>query len=160
MHQQWDAIRFSKYGDVCRATLPKTNGYAKDASAGIKRQLKQNLIDHKTETSHQRHERMKGAAEKALKDLGADELGLIFKTPKAERQKPRPYVIAPLEGQIDGWFPLGEVSLVGAASGASKTTLMYQLLLAQERKEKFFHHETFGRSFVVFAVDRGEAAHE
>jgi hypothetical protein len=112
------------------------------------------------ESNHAYHERMKRAAEKALKDLGADDLGLIFKTPKVERQKPRPYVIAPLEGQIDGWFPLGEVSLVGAASGASKTTLMYQLLLAQERKEKFFHHETFGRSFVVFAVDRGEAAHD
>jgi AAA domain len=112
------------------------------------------------ESNHTRRERIKGAAKKALKDLGADDLGLIFKTPKVEPQTPRPYVIAPLEGQIDGWFPLGEVSLVGAASGASKTTLIYQMLLAQERKERFFGHETFGRSSVVFAVDRGKAAHD
>ena len=94
------------------------------------------------------------------KGLGQDSLGLVFKSPKVARQKPRPYVIAPSLGQIDGWFPLGEVSLVGAPSGASKTTLLYQLLIAQKRGEKFFGHETYGRTFAVMAVDRGEAAHE
>jgi len=94
------------------------------------------------------------------KGLGQDSLGLVFKSPKVARQKPRPYVIAPSLGQIDGWFPLGEVSLVGAPSGASKTTLLYQLLIAQTRGEKFFGHETYGRTFAVMAVDRGEAAHE
>ena len=30
------------------------------------------------------------------------------------------YVVAPLEGQDDGWFPLGDISLIGGASGTGK----------------------------------------
>jgi len=71
----------------------------------------------------------------------------------------RDYVIAPTSGETDGWFPKGEVSLIGAPSGASKTTMMYQLLLAQAIKAMFFGHETYGRSFTVLALDRGKNAH-
>jgi len=99
-------------------------------------------------------------AAEAEKEKLKDDLGLIFKTPAVPRTKPRPYVMGPLQGEIDGWFPLGEVSLVGAPSGASKTTFLYQMLLAQKEGEMFLGHTTFRRKFAVAAVDRGEAAHE
>src|SRR5207245_2964524 len=45
----------------------------------------------------------------------------------------REYVLARIPDKSDehddGWFPRGAVSLVGAPSGAGKTTTMYQLLL-------------------------------
>jgi hypothetical protein len=72
------------------------------------------------------------------------------------------YVVAKLPNQRDdteGWFPRGEVSLVGGPSGAGKTTLMYQLLLAQARKGQFLGHETYGLSFCTMGIDRGAAAH-
>lgn len=72
----------------------------------------------------------------------------------------REYVIAPLPGQKCGWFPIGGVSLIGAPSGGSKTTLMYQMLLAQNKHVEFLGHETFGLPFVVMGVDRGEDDHK
>lgn len=38
------------------------------------------------------------------------------------------YVIAPAEGQDDGWFPLGDISLIGGASGTGKTTWIFEML--------------------------------
>jgi len=72
------------------------------------------------------------------------------------------YVLAKLPDQpdgTDGWFPLGAVSLVGAPSGASKTTMMYQLLLAQACMGNFLGHASYGFPFCVMGDDRGEAAH-
>jgi len=72
----------------------------------------------------------------------------------------RDYVLAPLPGQYDGWFPLGNVSLIGGPSGSNKTTFILQLLLSQHIKAPFFGHETCGHSFLMLGADRGEDAHK
>ena len=73
------------------------------------------------------------------------------------------YVLARIPDQSDetedGWFPRGEVSLIGAPSGAGKTTTMYQMLLTQACTGNFLGHASFGLSFVVMGVDRGKPAH-
>ncbi len=84
---------------------------------------------------------------------------LEFHLPAVENPPDDEYVLAPSSGQTDGWFPRGHVSLIGAPSGGSKTTVMFQLLVAQRSQVPFFTHATFGRSFVVIGVDRGPAAH-
>jgi len=72
---------------------------------------------------------------------------LEFHLPAVETGSHRDFVISPAPNQKDGWFPLGAVSLVGGASGASKTTWMLQLLLAQAIKAPFHGHSTYGRSY-------------
>lgn len=69
------------------------------------------------------------------------------------------YVFAPLDGETDGWFPLGNTSLIGAPSGAGKTTTMYQMLLTQACRGTFLGHAGCGRTFLVMGIDRGKASH-
>lgn len=68
------------------------------------------------------------------------------------------FVIEPLEGFIDGWFPLGEVSLIAASSGTGKTTLASDLFLRQSRQEVVFGHATKGRPYMFLLEDRSERA--
>lgn len=68
------------------------------------------------------------------------------------------YVLAPAEGQGDGWFPLGDISLVGGASGTGKTTWIFQLLHYQKQGQEVLGHRTFSRLFHVLAYDRGRNA--
>jgi hypothetical protein len=65
------------------------------------------------------------------------------------------FVIGPPEGKREGLFPRGDVSLVGGASGAGKTTLILPWLEAQRRKENVFGHETFGLPYILLLEDRG-----
>jgi hypothetical protein len=91
------------------------------------------------------------------KTVGRD---LEFHLPAIALRSHRDYVIAPAFGQKDGWFPLGDPSLIGGASGANKTTLMLDLLRAQALKMPFFGHETCGRPYLVLMFDRGENANK
>jgi hypothetical protein len=68
------------------------------------------------------------------------------------------YVIAPADGQEDGWFPLGDISLIGGASGTGKTTWIFEMLHKQKQKYEVLGHRTFGRMFQVLAYDRGRNA--
>jgi len=68
------------------------------------------------------------------------------------------FVCAPLSGQRDGLFPLGDVSVSCAPSGGGKSSLNYSMLDSQRRRENFFGHETFGRPFLILCYDRGENA--
>ncbi|MGB8801397.1 MAG: CHC2 zinc finger domain-containing protein [Candidatus Acidiferrales bacterium] len=88
--------------------------------------------------------------------------GLVFHSPAVPPTNSFDYVLAPLPDSHarEGWFPRGEVSLVGAASGGGKTTLLYQMLMKQASKAMVFGRETYGKSFQVFALDRGAASHE
>lgn len=77
--------------------------------------------------------------------------------------EPRPdpdgdYVIAPADGQEDGWFPLGDISLIGGASGTGKTTFVFEMLHHQRHGKAVLGHKTFGRLFHVLAYDRGQNA--
>jgi len=68
------------------------------------------------------------------------------------------YVVAPLDGQRDGWFPLGDISLIGGSSGTGKTTWIFDILHKQKQGYHVLEHKTFKRSFYVLAYDRGQNA--
>lgn len=68
------------------------------------------------------------------------------------------YVVSPLEGQDDGWFPLGDVSLIGGASGTGKTTFIFEMLHKQKQSWPVLGHKTNGYDFQVLAYDRGRNA--
>jgi hypothetical protein len=89
-----------------------------------------------------------------------DESGLVFHLPAVTNQSAFDFVLAPAEGQTDGWFPLGALSLIGASSGGTKTTLMYDMSIKQRMKLMFLGHATFGRPFLTTGVDRGTDSHE
>jgi len=69
------------------------------------------------------------------------------------------YVIQSLEGQFDGWFPLGSPSLIGGSSGSGKTTFMLDLCVKQKNGDSFYGHGTFGRPYLVLMLDRGKDSH-
>lgn len=68
------------------------------------------------------------------------------------------YVVAPAEKQEDGWFPLGDISLIGGSSGTGKTTWIFDMLHKQKQGYPVLEHRTFGRHFHVLAYDRGQNA--
>jgi len=68
------------------------------------------------------------------------------------------YVIAPADKQQDGWFPLGDISLIGGPSGSGKTTWIFETLHKQKQGYEVLGHKTFKRLFHVLAYDRGENA--
>jgi hypothetical protein len=70
------------------------------------------------------------------------------------------YVIAPLDGQKDGWFPLGSISLIGGPSGSGKSTWMFQMLQHQKQGYEFLGHKTFKRLFHVLSADRDQPSVE
>jgi Bifunctional DNA primase/polymerase, N-terminal/AAA domain len=71
------------------------------------------------------------------------------------------YILAPAYSKkVDGWFPLGSVSLVGGSSGAGKSSMMLDLCQAQSRMEIFWGHATFGRNYLVLMQDRGKGAQD
>lgn len=82
---------------------------------------------------------------------------LEFKRPAVEGT-PFDFVVAPAMGQKDGWFPRGDVHLIGGASGSSKSTLMLDLLKTQQGKQPYLGHETFGLSYYILMADRGRGA--
>ena len=69
------------------------------------------------------------------------------------------YVVQAVDGQFDGWFPLGSPSLVGGSSGSGKTTFMLDLCVAQAMGAPFYRHGTFGRPYLVLMLDRGKDSH-
>jgi hypothetical protein len=83
---------------------------------------------------------------------------LDFKFPPRESHA-FDFVIGPAMGAAEGWFPLGDPSLIGGPSGGNKSTLMIDLLEAQRNRQDFLGHATFGLSYVILMADRGENAH-
>jgi hypothetical protein len=85
--------------------------------------------------------------------------GLTFHQPPVQSNpKNREYVISPASNQKAGWFMRGgAASILCGASGTSKTTWAYQMLVAQKSAVPFYGHETYGRAFITMGVDRGEA---
>jgi RecA/RadA recombinase len=69
------------------------------------------------------------------------------------------YVLGPsASAKFEGWFPLGEVSLIAGPSGAGKTTWALQMLEAQAKGETFLGHPTFELPYLVLMKDRSEKA--
>jgi primase/DNA polymerase family protein/AAA domain-containing protein len=96
--------------------------------------------------------------EQATKAKGknADEAkALTFAMPKMPKGSTREYVIKPA-ARFSGWFPRGAVSVIGGSSNAGKTSLILDLLVAQERGQKYLGREGSGFSFLWLSADRGE----
>jgi len=94
--------------------------------------------------------------------LGQGQNPLVFKYPRvlgAGEKTDYEYVLDSLGGEEhEGWFPRGNVSLIGGPSGGSKSTFMIDLLQVQHRGEDFLFHKTFGMPYLILAADRGEGA--
>jgi hypothetical protein len=69
------------------------------------------------------------------------------------------FVVGHMLNGTEGWFPLGEPSLIGGPSGVNKSTLMIDLLEAQHSKENFLGHPTYGLPYLILMADRGMNAH-
>ncbi len=86
-------------------------------------------------------------------DDGADEWRKEFDKKHAESLR---YIIEPkTKRDSDGWLPYGRVCLVGGASGAGKTTLVYQVIRELRRGHKVFDRETHPCEFAIVGYDRG-----
>ena len=98
----------------------------------------------------------------ATKGKAAEYSPLAFKYPAVtdieDKERDRDYVIAPLAGQTDGWFPRGTTSVVGGPSGGSKSTLMNDLLVTQREGEPYLGHATHRLPYLVIMADRGKRA--
>lgn len=68
------------------------------------------------------------------------------------------FVCDPAPSQVDGFFPLGAVSLLCGSSGTNKTTILIQMCQAQHKKEPFLGHATHGRDYLILMMDRDDAA--
>jgi AAA domain len=67
------------------------------------------------------------------------------------------YVLGPAKtAKFEGWFPLGEVSLIGGSSGAGKTTWALQMLDAQSKGEEFLGHESYELPYIILMKDRSK----
>lgn len=67
------------------------------------------------------------------------------------------YIVAPEEGQWDGWLPRGSISMIGGSSGSMKSSIMFDLLRTQSEGKYFLGHRTFGLPFLVLMADRGKS---
>lgn len=76
-----------------------------------------------------------------------------------ERWTPFDYIVKAVDGQFDGWFPLGSPSLLGGSSGSGKTTFMLDLCVTQAIGAQFYGHETYKRPYLVLMLDRGKDSH-
>lgn len=68
------------------------------------------------------------------------------------------FIVNPADGSSDGWFPRGEVSLIGGSSGTGKTTLLIDILMKQSKREPVFGHTTNGLPYIVLLEDRSDRA--
>ena len=76
-----------------------------------------------------------------------------------EDDGPTEYLVDALgEPMHEGWFPLGEVSLVGGASGAGKTSWAMPLLEKVRKGEDVFGHRAKPREYRVLLHDRSKKA--
>ncbi|HTV59361.1 MAG TPA: hypothetical protein VMJ93_10855 [Verrucomicrobiae bacterium] len=70
------------------------------------------------------------------------------------------FVLNPRKGQVDGWFPIGDVSLACSFSHIGKTRLVLDLLRTQREGLPFLGHKTNALPFTVIFTERNEDSHE
>ena len=64
------------------------------------------------------------------------------------------YVIEALSKDHEGWFPLGDVSLVGGSSGTGKTYWVMTLLEKARKGEDIWGHKSIARDYRVLMHGR------
>jgi hypothetical protein len=88
----------------------------------------------------------------------AEIAAMPFKYPKVHGTE-FDFVIGAKDVNTEGWFPRGDVHLIGGPSGSNKTTFMIDVLETQLKSETFLGHETYGLPYLVLMSDRGSFAH-
>lgn len=74
-----------------------------------------------------------------------------------EDDSPRQYLVEALPGPgNEGWFPKGEVSLIGGSSGTGKTSWSIPLLEKVRKGEPVYGHTTQPRDYRVLLNDRSK----
>jgi hypothetical protein len=71
---------------------------------------------------------------------------------------PPEWILEALEGREEGWFPLGEVSLVGGPSGAGKTHALLRIAEGARNGVETFGHRTTKREYGILLHDRSSAS--
>jgi hypothetical protein len=89
----------------------------------------------------------------------ARETPIIFDTAEPMNDdSPAEWAIQPLAGREEGWFPLGEVSLVGGPSGAGKTHALLRMAEGTRHGRETFGHSTEKREYGILLHDRSSAS--
>lgn len=70
----------------------------------------------------------------------AREIPIVFDHEEIDDDSPTEYIVAAKPGELEGWFPKGELSLIGAASGRGKSSWMMPLLENVRRGEAVWGH--------------------
>ncbi len=76
--------------------------------------------------------------------------------PEITDERPDEYVVESLGEGYEGWFPLGEVSLIGGSSGAGKTTWLLQVLENVRHGNDVFGHRTHRNDYCILLHDRSK----
>jgi hypothetical protein len=80
---------------------------------------------------------------------------VIFDTEEPiDDDSPREFLVETLVKDRDGWFPKGEVSLIGGSSGTGKTSWSIPLLEKVRKGETVYGHTTTPRDYRVILHDR------
>lgn len=77
-------------------------------------------------------------------------------------KKSRRYLIPanPTVPDQEGWFPLGEISLIGGSSGAGKTRWLIQMIFKWRSGEPVFRHPVCVGDFIYLSRDRSREGME
>ena len=75
-----------------------------------------------------------------------------------DEDSPAEWVVLPLPGREEGWFPTGEISLVGGPSGAGKTHSLLRIAESARQKQETFGHRTTGSDYCILLHDRSSAS--
>ena len=85
--------------------------------------------------------------------------GLIFDEEEPmDEDAPTVWIVQPLHGREEGWFPCGENSLVGGASGAGKTHSLLRIAESARQGLDTFGHSTTVSDYCILLHDRSSAS--
>jgi len=92
-----------------------------------------------------------------LKAVAANQVAL---EPMAldDEDMPAEWIVEPLPGREEGWFPTGEVSLMGGPSGGGKTHSLLRIVENMRHGQKAFGHECHPREYGILLHDRSLSA--
>jgi hypothetical protein len=84
---------------------------------------------------------------------------IVFDTEEPiEDDSPRTYLVEPLPGRNDGWFPKREISLIAGSSGTGKTSWGAPLFERIRKGEDVYGHKTQPRDYRILLHDRSRQA--
>jgi hypothetical protein len=69
---------------------------------------------------------------------------------------PSEYAIEALDEQHEGWFPLGEISVIGGSSGVGKTSLLIPMVEKIRNGQEVFGHSSKPRDYRILLHDRSK----